>query len=475
MININAIIQDAERYCATEKTELHMPTVASFLTELSKRYGGEIKRNECGSVARTLMSDADKNDPKALYELGLCYYLGLGVPYDYAEAARRFRSAAERKHAEGISALGVCYMEGRGVEYSPDKAIKMFKLGEKLKQALSLYNLGLCYYNGYGVEEDRKTGFHYIEEAAKLGLGEAYNKAGEFYERGDFGESGQSRAIKCYTEAANRGCGEGMHNLGLAYGSGLAGQPDLFKCSEYCRRAYEAGFVHTFYMLSQFYNSGSIPGVPQDQYRARAVRERAADLDEPNAICEIALETIMNSQHEDIPRYGVRLLMQAAHLGSGEAGCILGGLLSGGALGKDAQPLALRYYALASFFGNGDASLEFSKYYAKGLVVQQDAQKSLKLLMRASKQGNGDASLALGKMAQDGALNFPEDQRYKAAVFYFIQGAKSEHPGCLRELANCFKKGLGVERNEMEAKEYLRRAKELERQNGKRGKGFFGR
>ena len=178
MIDINSIIRDAEKYSECVKTELYMPSVNSFLAALGKRYGGSFKRNECEPVFRSLKVDAEKQDAQALYELGLCYYLGLGVQRNFEEAARAFHSAAERKQVDAISALGVCYMEGRGVEYSPGKALKMFKLGAKFQGAVALYNLGLCYYYGYGCEEDRKAGYHYLQESAKLGFGEAYNVVG---------------------------------------------------------------------------------------------------------------------------------------------------------------------------------------------------------------------------------------------------------------------------------------------------------
>ena len=130
MIDINAIIRDAERCCALEKTELYMPTVASFLMTLSKRYGGAINRNECGSVARSLMRDADKNDANALYELGLCYYLGVGAPYDDAEAAR----AAER---DGVRLVyGIPFVEDGVYVDTPENRAVLERYSRKIKAAI---------------------------------------------------------------------------------------------------------------------------------------------------------------------------------------------------------------------------------------------------------------------------------------------------------------------------------------------------
>ena len=154
---------------------------------------------------------------------------------------------------------------------------------------------------------------------------------------------------------------------------------------------------------------------------------------------------------------------------------MLGSLLQGGALGKEAQPLALRYFALGSFYGNGDASLRMAEYYFQGELVPQNAQKSFSLIMRASEQGSGDASLTLGKMTQSGKFIPPSGDPARIAAAFFARGAGEDHPGCMRELAACYKKGLGVEKNETRAKELIRSAKELERAMGGKGGGLGGK
>ena len=58
---------------------------------------------------------ANAGDADAQYNLGASYYLGQGVPQDYAQAAAWYRKAAEQGHADAQFNLGAAYGIGEGV------------------------------------------------------------------------------------------------------------------------------------------------------------------------------------------------------------------------------------------------------------------------------------------------------------------------------------------------------------------------
>lgn len=71
--------------------------------------------------------EAKKNDPEAMYSLGLCYYEGsFGAPKDYFSAFEWFKKAAARKHIFAQYYLGLCYHFGRGTEIDRQKAFEQF-------------------------------------------------------------------------------------------------------------------------------------------------------------------------------------------------------------------------------------------------------------------------------------------------------------------------------------------------------------
>src|SRR4051794_7945623 len=58
---------------------------------------------------------ADKGDADAMFNVGILYDNGKGVPHDAAEAARWFRKAAEQGQSKAQFNLAVDYATGEGV------------------------------------------------------------------------------------------------------------------------------------------------------------------------------------------------------------------------------------------------------------------------------------------------------------------------------------------------------------------------
>ncbi|KAF7989696.1 hypothetical protein HCN44_008370 [Aphidius gifuensis] len=57
---------------------------------------------------------AKLSSPGSMFNLGLCYQLGLGIPSDINKAAKFYKEAAKRGHADAMYNLGVFYAQGRG-------------------------------------------------------------------------------------------------------------------------------------------------------------------------------------------------------------------------------------------------------------------------------------------------------------------------------------------------------------------------
>ncbi len=69
-----------------------------------------------------IIEQAKAGDPVAQYKLGYDYYLGRGVPQDYAQTAIWWRKAAEQGYPDAQNNLGVLYNSGKGVPQSYSEA-----------------------------------------------------------------------------------------------------------------------------------------------------------------------------------------------------------------------------------------------------------------------------------------------------------------------------------------------------------------
>ena len=71
---------------------------------------------------------AEKGDPVAQFNLGVCYDNGEGVAKDQVEAVRWYRKAADQGYAIAQSNLGNCYAKGKGVAKDQVEAYAFFNL-----------------------------------------------------------------------------------------------------------------------------------------------------------------------------------------------------------------------------------------------------------------------------------------------------------------------------------------------------------
>ena len=62
-----------------------------------------------------LFSSAETGHPEAQYELGRCYYKGLGVCRDFGEARKWFVRSARQGHTNSLFMVGLIYHLGKGL------------------------------------------------------------------------------------------------------------------------------------------------------------------------------------------------------------------------------------------------------------------------------------------------------------------------------------------------------------------------
>lgn len=109
----------------------------------------------CAGGADECRQAAERGDPSAQNNLGLCYLNGDGVGKDQNEAVKWFRIAAEQGDAEGQYMLGACYANGIGVIENKAEATKWWLKSAEKGNAKSQYVLWICYATGTGVTKDK--------------------------------------------------------------------------------------------------------------------------------------------------------------------------------------------------------------------------------------------------------------------------------------------------------------------------------
>ena len=131
-----------------------------------------------------------------------------------------YKARAERGDPVAQFNLGVCYHNGEGVAKDQVQAVKWFRKAADQGRASAQFNLAVCYHNGEGVAKDQVEAVKWIRKAADQGYAEAQDKLGVCYNRGEGVAKDQVEAVKWIRKAADQGLASAQGNLGFCYRNG---------------------------------------------------------------------------------------------------------------------------------------------------------------------------------------------------------------------------------------------------------------
>jgi clan AA aspartic protease (TIGR02281 family) len=129
---------------------------------------------------------AENGNAKAQTILGSAYFHGWHdiITPDYGIAAKWYREAAQQGFGEAMYNLGVLYENGFGVPTSIEESIKWYQKAADQGNAHAELALGDLYDHGPGVEQDDVVAVNYYRKAAAQGDTGAQTKLGAMYNLG---------------------------------------------------------------------------------------------------------------------------------------------------------------------------------------------------------------------------------------------------------------------------------------------------
>lgn len=121
---------------------------------------------------------------------------------------------------------------------------------------------------------------------------------------------------------------------------------------------------------------------------------------------------------------------------------------------------ALADFSVAAEQGDGGAAHLLATMYRQGLGVGVDMAVAAKWLTSAAGQGIAQAQYELAELLRSDALGKPD---YAGAVLWYHRAAQQSHPLAIYQLATLYSKGLGVEQNAEQGRQfYVKAASELD-------------
>lgn len=120
-------------------------------------------------IRPSLETKAGRGYAEAQYDLGKCYYYGIGMGQSDAQAAKWFRCAALQGHAKAQTALGMMYLTGSGMHQSYREALTWLRKAAIQGQAVAQNQVGILCAEGKGTRQDLELAIRWFELAALQG------------------------------------------------------------------------------------------------------------------------------------------------------------------------------------------------------------------------------------------------------------------------------------------------------------------
>lgn len=208
-----------------------------------------------------LQKKAKQGDAEAQYQLGTCYFKGIGVKVNKFKAASLFLQSAENNYAEAQFELGKCYMfTNKGTGYNLDESLKWIQCAAKNSLVKAQLYLGRNYECGGRPcgKRNYAESFKWYTLAAKQSSPEAYYNLAQLYEDGKGVEVDIQMALKLYHKAAELGDSCAQIKLANYYTTGEKVEQNFAEAIRWLHIAAENGDSQAQYLLGDSYRKGKI-------------------------------------------------------------------------------------------------------------------------------------------------------------------------------------------------------------------------
>lgn len=141
------------------------------------------QRGDKSTAFQLWKTEAERNNPEAMWLMGNMYASGDGVRQDLKLAAELYAKAAELNHAESLVSLATLYRTGQGVSQNVGQAAALLYKAAEVEHPIALYDLGQMFLTGEdgNVTEDPWHARQWFRLAAKRGVIMAQYKLAEMY------------------------------------------------------------------------------------------------------------------------------------------------------------------------------------------------------------------------------------------------------------------------------------------------------
>ena len=424
------------------------------LLDLGRYYSnGTVIEEDPKAAFECFSKAAETGNPEAEFELGMCYFLGVGTEMDRAKGYNLILASSEKGNHDATSFLGSAYVNGDGVKQNLEKGVELLTRASYMGNVFAMEELGILYRIGKGVQQDEEMSDALMESAFALD-----GSIAKFLRGKELIESDGSSP------------------------------EDVAKGRELVMSASDDWFAPaTLYCLMLCSKEGDVDGVSE---RGRILLEQC---DDGNLLLDAGRMMILSPGTDGVTEETIRILEKAAENGNSEAFMDLGDIYANrknesffdrtrsfecfmkaaengvvkaffrvGRAYERGIGVPMDKFAAEAWFARGvterdpDCQLSMAIFRAYGVTGPVNPKSALKLAKKAFNNGLDYAAYQLGSWYE----RWNEVKSFPDALYWYMEGAARNEPGCLNALANHYRSGTYVREDHGKAFELFRRLSE---------------
>jgi TPR repeat protein len=208
---------------------------------VAKRLLAEMKPQAKLKEALSLLIDAGRTEPEAIYVLGVLYHRGELVEADLEKAVSCYRNAAERGFAVAQFWLARMLEDGNGCDPNETRAIEWYKKSASIGYFEADLELGYRFLNGEGVDKDYARALSHFRNAARAGECVAMANIALLYLEGLGVRKSYLQAFKWATKSAQFDHAKGHYYLYLIHATARGKLKDKQLADFHLRKAATLG------------------------------------------------------------------------------------------------------------------------------------------------------------------------------------------------------------------------------------------
>jgi len=369
-----------------------------------------IRQKELAKGIKHIKNAAKNNNVAAQVIIGKLYYAGEYFKQDIKKSKKWLEKAAKKNNPEAQFYLSEIYHYYVDAKDAPQKSQKLLKLSAQHDYVPALVKIGeLLIENNQYI-----TASHWLAKASKL-------------------HSAKAQYLLAILSLDNK----------------IQAKLDVIALLERSRLSYLPAQVR----LAYCYKNGEV--VQKDMIKAKRLLENAAELGHEQAFFELGMSMIRGDFgfEKNVP-HGIDYLKISAEKGFPPAKLILSTLfINGQPILKDKNE-AVKVLALQAIQGIPSAQYKLAKVLVEFQIPAYD-RVAYYWLEKAAKQSNNDIHFLLATFYANGIGTATD---FKRAIALLKHLAEQNYSLAYMELAKLYHKGLGVERSDFIAKNWIVRA-----------------